>query len=144
MKVEKLVISFIAVSIGILVAALAFYFYQTTKIVSTNTTKTITTTAPTPPSDNKSESISLTVDSPSDESVVSNKTVSISGKTTPDAVVVISTKTSDSVVTPAVNGSFSTTIVLDDGENNIIITAISKNGNETKIVRTVTYSTETF
>ncbi len=142
MKTEKIVISFIAVTIGILVAAGAFYFYQTTKIVSTSDTKTVSLTAsvtPTPKSQ-----VFLSIDTPKDEDVIDTKTVKITGRTSPDAVIVVTTNTNDQVVTPAANGNFSTTAILDSGENAIQIQAIAQNGEETNVIRTVTISTESF
>ena len=50
----------------------------------------------------------------------------------------------EDVVKPAGTGDFSTTINIDSGENNIEITAISPNGEETRITKTVTFSTEEF
>ena len=143
MKTEKIVISFIAVTIGILVAGGAFYAYQTTKIVSTEGAKTVSLTATITPTPQKSQVV-LQIDSPKDEDVIATKIVTITGKTNPDAIIVITTSSNDQVVTPAVNGSFSTTAVLDSGENVIEIRAIAKNGEETKVIRTVTVSTESF
>lgn len=142
MKTEKIVISFIAVVIGILVAGLAFYFYQSRKVVPTSSTETVSL-SPTNKPEQKS-GIFLTLDSPKDEEVISIKTVSIAGKTTPDATIIVSTSIGDQVITPAANGNFSLTATLDDGENVLEITAIDKNGNEAKIIKTVTVSTETF
>ncbi|MFH1833284.1 MAG: hypothetical protein ABH816_03960 [Candidatus Levyibacteriota bacterium] len=141
MKTERIVISFIAVAIGILFAGIVFYFYQTTKVVPASQTKTITVTSPSPTS---SPSISLSVDNPKDEAVSDTKIISVSGKTTTDAVIAIITNSQNQVVTPASNGNFSANITLDDRQNEIEITAIAANGEETRIVRTVTYSTENF
>ncbi len=143
MKTEKIVISFIAVVIGILFAGSIFYLYQSTKVVPTTQEKTITLSPTSNPSKNKSN-IFLTIETPRDEEVVGIKTITITGKTLPDAVIVISTQSNDYVITPAITGSFSTTAVLEDGANNIEITAISKAGEEITVVRTITVSTETF
>lgn len=141
MKTEKIVISFIAILIGILFASVAFYFYQSTKTVPQSEIKIAGT--PTPTSKSKS-AVFLAIDSPRDEEVVSKKTINIVGKTTSEAIVVISTKNTDEVIKPASNGNFSTTAVIDNGVNKIEITAINPNGEETKIIRTVTFSTENF
>lgn len=141
MKTEKIVISFIAVLIGILVAGLLFYFYQKTKVIPPAQTKTITVLSPTP---TPLPTIFLTIDKPRDEEVVDVKTISIAGTTTADATIVISTNTDDQTVSPAKNGSFSTTVILQNGANRITVTAIAPNGEETSIVRTVSYSTENF
>lgn len=141
MKAEKIVIAFIAVSVGILVAGIAFYLYQATKILSPAKTKIISISSPT---STPTPSIFLTVDHPRDEEVSDKKTITISGKTDSSATIVISTQSTDQVITPASNGNFSTTLAIDDFENQIEITAIAPNGEEARIVRTVTYSTESF
>ncbi len=144
MKTERIVLSFIAVLIGILVAGAGFYFYQSAKAIPSSQIKKISLSPkdqvrPTPP-----PATYLSVDSPKDEDVVDSKTITISGKTAPDAIVVVSTKATDNVITPAANGNFSTSATIDDGVNEIQLTAIAPNGEETKITRIVTYSTETF
>jgi len=144
MKTEKIVISFIAVTIGILVAAGAFYFYQTTKIVSTSDTKSVSLSASITPTQFPKPAVVLSIDAPKDEDVIDTKTVTITGKTNPDVVIVVTTSTNDQVVTPAANGNFSTTAILGSGENAIEIRAIAQNGEETNVTRTVTVSTESF
>lgn len=141
MKTEKIVISFIAVLIGIFVAGIAFYLYQSTKTIPDSQTKTITVTPPTP---TQSASIFLSIDKPVDEEVVNTKTITVSGKTSPEATIIISTDTTDQVITPARNGNFSATITIGDDQNHIEIMAVAPNGDETRITRTVTYSTESF
>lgn len=143
MKKEKVVISFIAVLVGILVAALAFYLYQTTKVVPLPKSQTFSLTPkaqkPTPTS-----SIFLTLDTPKDEEVISIKTVIIAGKTTKDAVIIVTVSSADHVVTPAQDGSFSVSMVLENGANQIEVTAVAPNGEEATVLRTVTVSTESF
>lgn len=141
MRAEKVVLSFIALLLGLLAAGVVFYFYQSTKVVSPSKLKQITikSTSPTP-----EPSIYLSIDSPKDESVLDKKTVTISGTTTPDAVIVVSTYSSDQVVSPAQNGNFSISQSLQDGQNLIEITAIAPNGEEAKVTKTVTFSTENF
>lgn len=141
MKIEKVIVSLIAVLIGILAAGAAFYFYQTTKVIPESKTKTISIV---PPSPIPKTTIFLTVDSPKDEDVVDKRVLAVSGKTIPDATIIISTQNLDQVITPASNGNFSSTLELDDGQNKIEITAIAPNGEEVKLVKTVTYSTENF
>lgn len=142
MKTEKIVISFIAVVIGILAAGVVFYFYQTTKTIPESTVKTITakpSNAPTP-----KPSIFLTIDAPKDEEVVDSKTIVVKGTTIPDATVIVSSAIADQIAAPTANGSFTTTIVLESDENEITITAIAPTGEEITVLRTVTVSQETF
>lgn len=144
MKKEKTVLSFIAVVAGLLVAGIAFYLYQSTKIVPKEVkTKVITIQPSVSPTPN-SPSIFLAVDNPKDESVTDKKIIKVSGKTLKDALIVVSTNIDDDVMPSAANGDFSTTINIEDGQNQIEITAISPNGEEKKVLRTVTFSTETF
>jgi len=141
MKQERVILSFIMVLIGLLVAGAAFYFYQSTKIIPN--TKTNLTISPTPTPTPQS-TIFLVLDDPTDESVVSNKTLQISGKTTPDATVIIITDANQEIIQPSSQGNFSTTITLENGENVIQVQAIAPDGGTTLLQRTVTYSTEDF
>lgn len=143
MRTEKIVLSFIAIFVGLCVAGVAFYFYQSTKVISPTATKVaVTTSTPTPtPIDPNSL---LSIQSPKDEAVVTSKTVTVNGKTDPNATIVISTPVDDQVATPSSNGDFTTTVTIDSGENQIIITAIAPDGQEVNKKLTVTYSTENF
>lgn len=140
MKQERVVLSFIMVLIGLLVAGTAFYFYQTTKVIpdKSNTSNIISPT-PTP-----KPTIFLSLSQPNNESVVSSKTLKISGKTEVGATVVIITDSDQLILEPSSQGDFSTTIIISNGQNLINIHAISQNGDTTSVQRTVTYSTENF
>jgi hypothetical protein len=141
MKKEKLILSFIAIFFGLLVAGIAFYLFQTTKTVPNTNTKTITLVSPSP---TIVPSISLTLDQPKDEAVVNSKVLVVSGKTQSNAVVVVTTDSSEDVVTPSENGGFSTTVNLDDGQNILEVTSIAPNGESVTTKKTVTYSQEEF
>ncbi len=141
MKTEKIILSFIAVIIGLAVAGGAFYLYQTTKTIPEKQANAPSIYSPSP---TPSSSIFLTVEMPKDEEVFDKKTITITGKTEKDAIVIISTNTSDEVITPAGNGNFSTTATIENGQNQIVIIAVSETGEEQKIVKTVTFSIEEF
>lgn len=142
MKAERLILSLIALFIGLLVAGGAFYIYQMTKQIPQNKSDTITIKShPTPtPSSNGY----LTVDSPKDASLADRKTINISGKTLPGSTIVISTESDDQVVKPTSTGSFNLTETIDDGVNIISITSIFPDGTEKTIKKLVTYTTEDF
>lgn len=141
MKTEKVILSFIAVLIGLLVAGVAFYLYQTTKVVDTPMPKKTATISPTPlPED----SLFLTIDKPGNEEVFERKSVTISGKTSPNATVIVSTSLTDEVLTASKNGSFTATTDIEDGQNVLEIIAIAPNGESMKETRVVTFSTEKF
>ena len=143
MKSERIILSFVAIVIGLVVAGIAFYFYQMTKTISDPESQTAiqSTEVPTPTPDGN---LFLSIQEPKNEEVVSNRTIRISGKTLADATVIVSTESDDSVVKPAKNGDFTVTKTITDGANVIRVTAIFPNGEERTELRTVTYSTENF
>lgn len=141
MKQERVVLSFIMVLIGLVVAGAAFFFYQATKQSTPTEINTIVNVSPTPIIDS---GFFLTVFSPKDESLADRKTVKVSGKTTPDATVVILTTSTHEVVKPSGQGDFTTNITIDDGANYIKIQAIALNGEIQTVERTVSYTTEDF
>lgn len=141
MKTECVVLSFIAVIFGLLVAGVVFFIYQSTKTISPSKITPITINLPTP---TPLPGVLLTIDQPANESVVNTKSITLSGKTTSDATLVLTTDTDDQVVSPAQNGNYAITTTLGDGTNQITITAISPDGQETKKTITLTYSTEEF
>ncbi len=142
MKAERLILSFIALLIGLGVAGVAFYFYQSTKVIPKSDTKAAKEPTPTPTPD--VSGYILAIDKPKDEEVVSNKTITITGKTAADAVVVVSTETDEQIITPAQNGNFNTTQTISNGANIIQITAIFPDGGEKRVTRTVSFSSESF
>ncbi len=142
MNTEKIVLSFIALLAGLLVAGVAFYLYQSTKIIPDSKTKTISISqlSPTPPQ----SSIYLNIATPQDEEVIDQRTVTVAGETIPQATILITTGSAEQVVTPASNGKFTTTLNVENGTNKIEITAIAPNGEEISVVKTVTVSNESF
>ena len=147
MKKEKIILSAIAVIVGLIAAGIAFYLFQMTKTIPPTSNQTLTiksqiTPTSTPSADNKENF--LTVDNPKDESVTDNKTINISGKTNPKSTIIITTENNDQVVTPAANGNFTLSGTIDSGTNLVQITSVFPNGEEKKVIRSVTYSTENF
>jgi len=141
MKKEKIIIFFIAALLGLLVAGGIFYTLQATKKVEPSNTKTVSILSPSP---TPQPLIFLTVDRPKDEEVVNNKVLVISGKTASNAVVIVIAGSAEEVITPSLNGDFSTTSKIDEGQNIIEVTAIAPNGEKVTIKKTVTYSLEEF
>lgn len=141
MNKEKVILSIFATIAGLLVAGVAFYFYESTQTIPQSKMKIISISPLTP---TPTPSVFLALNSPDDETVVTQSSVNISGKTTGDATVAILTQSNEQVVKPAITGDFSATVNLDDGENMIVVTAIAPNGESAKITRIITYSTEEF
>lgn len=141
MKKEKVILSFVAALIGLMFAGAAFYFYESSKTIPPSTIKKISIV---PPSPTPKPSIFLNLDLPKHEDVVNKKVITVSGKTISDAVVSVISENYQDVITPAKNGDFSTTMNINDGQNLIEITAMAPNGEDIKVTRTVTFSTEEF
>ncbi|MBI3984572.1 MAG: hypothetical protein HY344_01325 [Candidatus Levybacteria bacterium] len=141
MKQERVVLSFIMVFIGLVVAAGAFFFYQSTKDTGTQVKEAAVNITPTPQS---GPTIFLKVNEPKDESLSDRKTVKVSGKTNTEATIVILTVGGQEVVKPSLQGDFTTTITIDDGPNYIKIQAILPNGEILTEERVVSYTTEDF
>jgi len=142
MKSERIILSLIAIFVGLLVAGGAFYIYQITKQIPQDKTGSITIKSqatPTPTTNGY-----LTVDTPKDESLTDRKTITISGKTMIGSTIIISTEAGDQVVKPSATGTFSVTETVDTGTNIISIKAVFPDGNEQTIERTVSYTTEDF
>ncbi len=144
MKAEKIILSFIAILIGLLVAGVAFYLYQTTKVVPEDGKKVISANIQATPTPAPTDPIYLTVDEPKEEAVISKRSVTISGKTKADATVIVSSEEQDQVATPSADGSFTLTHTIGDGTNIIEVTAIFADGTEKTIQKTITYTSEEF
>ncbi|HSD98857.1 MAG TPA: hypothetical protein VLB73_04150 [Patescibacteria group bacterium] len=140
MRIEKIILAIAGVFAGLFVAGIAFYIYQTTQTISPSNIKTITLQKPTP----DVNAVPLSVDSPADESVTSSKIVTVSGKTQPQATIVVTTDTTDTVVKPSSSGAFSLTVTLATGENRIFLLAVMPDGSESQKVLTVNVTTEDF
>lgn len=138
---EKIILSFIAIALGLFVAGGAFYIYQSAKTVKEPIKQQIQKIQPTktPQSSNF-----LIIEKPKDEELFNKRIITVTGKTIPNSVVIVSTAASDQVVKPTANGDFTLTQNINDGVNVINITAIFPNGEEQSILRTVTSTTEEF
>ena len=142
MKAERVILSFVAVIVGLIAAGVAFYLYQMTKTVppqKANPIAVMPSPLPTPDSANL-----LSIDTPKEEEVFDKRVITVSGKTRPDATIIVSSEDTDQVVKPATNGNFSLTQTIPSGTTLLHITAIFPNGEEKTETKTVTFSTENF
>src|ERR1700736_5850174 len=95
MKTEKVVLSFIAVIVGLLVAGIAFFIYQSTKTIPPSKLPKITINSPSPTITLPPTTVVLSIEQPADESVMNKRSITITGHTNPDAVIVVNTATDD-------------------------------------------------
>ena len=145
MKAEKVILSFVAVLVGLVAAGFAFYLYQSTRTLPPEESLPVAVNPQTSPAiPTQPDSNVLTIESPKDEEVFDKKVISVKGKTVKGATVTISTQETDQVVKPADNGEFTLTQAIPDGTTVVQITAIFPDGQEKKVTRTVTYSIESF
>ena len=144
MKTEKVILSFVAVFVGLIAAGVAFYLYQTTKLVPTNQMKPSAVQVTKTPVQQTASSDTFTLDSPQDEQVFDKKLITIKGTAEKGSTITVSTTDGDQVVQPADNGDFTLTQTIPDDTSVIELTAIFPDGTEKTIDRTVTFSTENF
>lgn len=86
--------------------------------------------------------IKLDLDEPEDNTLTFESQILISGKTSPLTEVLISTETDDLVIKSKIDGSFSTTLDLDEGVNTITAVTFDVRGEQKSVSRTVYYSKE--
>ncbi|MGE5042063.1 MAG: hypothetical protein ACM3IJ_04115 [Candidatus Levyibacteriota bacterium] len=134
---ERIVIIFIAVTLGLVATTIGFFVYETAKPnkVVNPTTKKQEQVFP-------KSSITLTVLSPADETVTAKRTIEVKGKTDPQNTIIVSTNEEDVVATPTSNGDFSASISIDSSVNKVVTEAVAPDGTSTKDVRTISFSTD--
>lgn len=141
MKKKRIFTTFLILLIGCLFALAGFYLYQQSKIIKPSKIKKIVLEEPSPAPES---TIFISISKPEDEEISTTRNLTISGKTIPNAKIVILTTTTQEAGVAAKDGSFTTDINLDEGENIIEISAVADNGETAKIKRTVIYTTEDF
>lgn len=142
MKKERVILSFIALLIGLAVAGGAFYVYQQTQKNPSDVKSDTVVSIPEPtPVD---QSHLLLVEKPKNEEVITSQTVTVSGKTLPDTVLVAQTESGEQVAKASSNGNFQFSIDINEGVNVFSITALFTDGTQKSEERVITYSEEDF
>ena len=83
----------------------------------------------------------LTIDSPENESIVNNSKVSVSGKSSPNSTIIITTSQKTYSQITKDDGLFSIDIELESGANKINVSSIDARDNQINVPLIVTYST---
>jgi len=112
---------------------------QLTYTPSPNQTSVVTTSAPSNPADTLQAGLPLTISSPSDGADISGNSVTVTGKTSPGAVVTIG----DELATADAQGNFSINVNLDDGPNGIDVIATDNSGATGEVLLLVNASPNT-
>ncbi len=86
-------------------------------------------------------SVSLQITSPIDEWLADKDNITLTGLTTPNALVALTYEGAEQFVSTDASGNFSAAIPLDGGYNLITATAYDKFGNSSTSQITVTYTT---
>jgi hypothetical protein len=138
---ERIVIIFIAVTLGLVATTVGFFVYESSKPAKNATS--------TPPLGNNESNpnqntITLNISEPTDESITNNRNVRVRGKTDPENTIIISTNQEDVAIAPTNQGDFTASVSIDTGVNKIIIQAITPDGNKKEISQTISFSSEEF
>lgn len=83
----------------------------------------------------------LIVTTPKDNSIIDKEKIEVTGKTAPQAIVVILYQEGEKILEADEKGNFNTEITLTGGANKIEISAHDQEGNEIIQILTVVYST---
>lgn len=143
MKAEKVILSFIALLIGLAAAGIAFYFYQSSSNIKQPEAEVASSSIePTETPTNQDSSLLIT--KPQDGTVIDASQITVSGSTTPDATVILRTETTEEVGISNSQGEFTMTIQLSDGVNPVNILSISKDGTQSEKTITITNTDEDF
>lgn len=88
------------------------------------------------------KSLIIDLQQPDDNLLVFDSSLVISGKTAPNTEVLISTDIQDLVIKSRSDGTFSTVLNLDEGENRIVAVVFDSTGDLRTAQRSVYYSKE--
>ncbi len=139
---ERIVIIFIAVTLGLLATTVAFFLYESAKPAKTTNTQEVTPAVKNNLS--PADSFLLVVTEPKDESITANRTVQIKGKTNPENTIIVSSNQDDVTLVPTSDGDFTGSIAISAGVNKIITTAINPEGDSKIDTKIVSFSAEEF
>lgn len=87
-------------------------------------------------------SFNLEITNPDDSILSFDKNLLLSGKTSPEATIIVSSEDGDQGLEPDSKGEFNQIIKLKSGLNTITVTAFDSLGNQKQDKRTVFYSEE--
>ncbi len=94
------------------------------------------------PVTSKPKTFTLNLNQPADETLYFQSQILISGKTAPGSEVLISTDTDNLVIKSKPDGSFSQSLNLDEGVNNIKVVAFDQTGDTRETEKVIYYSKE--
>lgn len=146
MNRDALIATLIGVVVGIIIASFVLMGPRLKNIIPSISLPTISlpkkeTKTPDGSTDSTSDNGSLIIDSPEHESIQTQQDVLISGKTKPNAFVVIIGPNNEDVLRAGDDGAYAATIELSEGLNNIHVSSYVEDDDFHKNI-TVFYTKE--
>ncbi|MCL4397445.1 hypothetical protein M1403_00195 [Patescibacteria group bacterium] len=142
---EKIITIVIGLSAGVLAAGGYFAFQKflpaigkTPDQIFTKPQPQIAATSAAQPEVSGATGLALSLDQINDNISTSEANLSVSGKTVPVASVVVFSNADEKIASADASGNFKTTIKLEEGENNLSVTAFANQTNSAVIRRNVT------
>lgn len=111
---------------------------EPTKVQASATAATVSVTAPAAKggaAPASAKPLVLQLDAPAEDTIVSDPTLAVQGKTIPEAVVSVN----GDLVKVGHDGSFTTQLRLEEGANDLEVVASDPAGNEKYVIRSVIY-----
>lgn len=140
---ERLIIIIVAIIAGLFITSTGFFIYQSTK-KGNDMPLSKKSSSQNKNTQQQNSSLYVKVLEPADESLTAKRTLVVKGITNPENMVIVSTNLEDIEAKPTSEGTFSVSIDIDAGANEVITRAIAANGDSVQDIKTVTYSTEEF
>lgn len=138
----------IAIVLGfVLGLVITFGLWSANKAMKSKEALTQTEETATPtlvPTPTPAQVFSLAILTPEDESVQNKEKVTVSGTTEPEAQVVVIGEKDEKIVTADSKGKFEAEIVLENGTNEITVSAANEAGDEVTKTISVVYTTVEF
>lgn len=138
MNKEKIITIVIGLGVGILAAAIYFFASSTLSAKLQGEKKTTFTPSTSIPPVGGQASNQLTVDKPEDHSSTTISPVTVTGSTVAGAKIILFGNADEKIASADAQGKFSVDIKLEDGENEISVTALDSLENVLVVKRNVT------
>lgn len=133
-----------AVCLGLIVGLIITFGMYRAQIAmrgSSTTNTDLTGSSANPSATPSSQEDAFPVSEPLDETLTSESSVRVSGKTTPNAAILVLNGNTETVGSADQQGNFSLTVSLTSGANVLLIRSLSDTADPQEVTRTIVYST---
>lgn len=142
MKKDVIIAITVGFALGAATALLAVNFPTLVNTIKNQQVVNIPSITPLPSPLLKELTLKLNIEKPENESVVSTKNITISGKAEPSNVVYAVSDIDSNITEVSQNGIFSISLNISEGVNNIYVTADNEKGEDETKILTVFYTPE--